>query len=216
MKYFIVSIFTILFLTSCSSNNVNRIAPGYGDAFIAIKNAFIGYEDAEISPEVIYNIPYASAFIKIGKGPRALMILESKNAKDLTWVTADGVFIVTRNGRIIKTSGLINNLVNSLQPFNFDRYDVSSEKIFYYSYDEPVLNNLRVSSVFKIKGKESVELFDRSKNLVLVEEIIKNEYLGWQQINKYWIDDDMFVWKSEQYISPKLPKIVVEVTKKPS
>ena len=34
--------------------------------------------------------------------------------------------------------------------------------------------------------------------------------------NKYWVDDSNFVWKSIQSISPRLPKIYIEVTKKAS
>ena len=40
-------------------------------------------------------------------------------------------------------------------------------------------------------------------------------FLGWEVENSYWVDDKGFVWKSEQFISPKLPSFSVEITKKP-
>ena len=52
--------------------------------------------------------------------------------------------------------------------------------------------------------------------LILIEERIENQYIGWKETNKYWVDDTNFVWKSEQFISPRLPKFIIEVTKKPS
>ena len=42
--------------------------------------------------------------LKIGKGPNGLMILESLNDDDYTWVSADGVYLVINNGKIIKTA----------------------------------------------------------------------------------------------------------------
>ena len=62
-----------------------------------------------------------------------------------TWVSADGVYLVIENGQIIKTAGLHNNLVN-FRAVDNDFRDLiqskDSEKVyFYYSYDEPELNN---------------------------------------------------------------------------
>ena len=52
----------IITLTSCSSLG-SKIAPAYVDAFKAIKNAVVGFEDTEITKDVIDNIPYASSLL---------------------------------------------------------------------------------------------------------------------------------------------------------
>ena len=88
--------------------------------------------------------------------------------------------------------------------------------INYYSYENPVLNLLEVKTLVTRIGVESVELITGQKDLILFEEVVENEYLGWKRLNKFWVDDSGFVWKSEQHISPKLPKFVIEITKKPS
>ena len=95
--------------------DTNRIAPGYVAAYEAIKLNIFGYEN-NIDPKVIKNIPYASMLVRIGKGPSALMILESINGDTFTWVSADGVYLVTKNGKIVKTAGLPNNLNQRLDP----------------------------------------------------------------------------------------------------
>ena len=59
-----------------------------------------------------------------------------------------------------------------------------------------------------------LSLINSSKQLNLIEEKITNDFIGWSEVNRYWVDDDNFVWKSEQYISPKLPGFYIEVTKK--
>ena len=38
--------------------------------------------------------------VKIGKGPTALMILEGVNGDEYTWVSADGVYLVLKEGKI--------------------------------------------------------------------------------------------------------------------
>ena len=134
----------LLNLYACSVIDKNRVAPGYFQAYEVIKNYFIGYENTDITPELIQTIPYASATLQIGKGPLGLMILESKNDFKEVWITADGVYLEIRDGRIYKTQGLLNNLVE----FRTVReaLDLKSEEkayISYYSYELPALSNLK-------------------------------------------------------------------------
>ena len=207
-----------LFVASCAS--VGAVAPGYVEAFKTIKGVIVGYENELITPDLIKNIPYASSILKIGKGASGLIILESKEEEQETWVSSDGIYLVFKEGRIVKTSGFFNNLINfkSVET-NFASLMETNESeplVYYYSYDNPELIDMRVQASRRFVAKEKVQLIDREEELNLIEEQIVNHYIGWEVTNKFWIDDDMFVWKSEQYISPKLPKFYIEVTKKPA
>ena len=206
----------LLFITSCASIDTNNIAPGYVQALASIKQIILGYEE-NIKPEVINNIPYASMLVKIGRGPTALMILEKINEDEYTWVSADGVYLVIKNGRIIKTFGLSNNLKEKLTTFkNWNRDSIHTKDfIFYYSFNQPELNNLKVNSSFYFQEVETVELIFGPKDLKLIEEYVESDEIGWFATNKYWIDRDDYVWKSVQYVSPRLPAFYIEVTKKP-
>tara|TARA_B100001173_G_scaffold239483_1_gene209254 strand:- start:192 stop:815 length:624 start_codon:yes stop_codon:yes gene_type:complete len=203
-------------ISSCASIDTSRIAPGYVEAFSAIKQLLVGVEN-DIDPEIIRNIPYASMLVRFGNGPTALMILESKVNNDYSWVSADGVYLITNNGRIIKTHGLNNNLseklMNSLS-WDDDLYN-GKEFISYNSFNRPYLNNLKVSSTYINKDYEEVALTFNNKKLKLIEESIVSKEVGWEKTNKYWVDEANFVWKSVQNISPRLPEIYIEVTKKP-
>ena len=207
-----------LFVASCAS--IGSVAPGYVEAFKTIKGVIVGYENELLTPDLIKNIPYASSILKIGKGAPALIILESKEEEQETWVSSDGVYLVFKEGRIVKTSGFFNNLINfkSVET-NFASLMDSNESeslVYYYSYDDPELIDMRGQASRRFVAKEKVQLIDREEELNLIEEQIVNHYIGWEVTNKFWIDDDMFVWKSEQYISTKLPKFYTEVTKKPA
>lgn len=207
---------TIIFLLSCSSIDTNRIAPGYVAAFTSIKQLITG-DQSSIASDLIDQIPYASMLVSIGNGPKALMILERISGDEYTWVSADQIYIVTRKGKIIKTSGLINNLKETLSPFNGwneGLYDVK-DFVSYNSFTDPVLNNLKVISNYSSESYGEEELMFGVKNLKLVSEDISSEEIGWYRTNKYWLDENNFVWKSVQNISPILPEIYIEITKKP-
>ncbi|MFL2706890.1 MAG: YjbF family lipoprotein [Gammaproteobacteria bacterium] len=215
MKYFF-SIFLLIGLTSCANINTSNIAPGYTQAYSALKQYFTGFQNT-IEPQVIKNIPYASMLVKIGNGPTALMILESKNNDDYSWVSADGVYLIINNGKIIKTHGLSNNLNETLTPsiiWSDDLYD-NKDFVSYRSFSLPTLNNLKVISSYSKNTPSDVELMFTKKKLTLIEEQIHSKEVGWSALNQYWVDDSNFVWKSVQNISPRLPEVHIEVTKKP-
>ena len=145
------------------------------------------------------------------------MILESKNNEDYTWVSADGVYLVINNGKIIKTSGLNNNLKERLSASNawHEAIDPKKEFVSYYTFSMPTLNNLKVTYTHSLKEIDNIELLFGTKRLQLIEEEISSTKVGWFRTNKYWVDDSNFVWKSVQNISPRLPEISFEITKKP-
>ena len=148
--------------------------------------------------------------------------MDEKQAKNLTYVSADNVRIVLHNGKIIRTSGLDNNLVKIKEPKNSFENFLKSKKdeIIYYtysSYDYPPLIDMKTKVTLKKLGTEEVEILDRKYYLVKFQETVENSYFDWKVTNFYWIDSaDYFVWRSQQSISPLLPIINYEVTKKPT
>ena len=218
MLKYIHLIFLLIIFSGCASL-ANNIAPAYADAYKAIRNAVVGFDDSGITKEMIDKIPYASSLLKIGKGPEGLLILESISSSRETWISADGVYLVVENGRIIKTAGLNNNLIDYISPIkdfrNINELLGQTYK-YYYSYDYPELRDLKVEAQLKLNGKQEIKIFDEVYDLILIEEEIANHYLGWSFINKYWADEEYNVIKSIQKFSPILPEFTMVVTKKPS
>jgi hypothetical protein len=215
MRIFAITIIT-LFSISCANFDTSNIAPGYRDAFSSVKNYLLSSED-NISIELIETIPYASAKLRIGRGPSGLIILESIREDKYNWISADGVIITTDvYGKIIGTQGLDNNLLDiesSLDSLN--DIDFQAKYTCFYSFDPPRLNFLPVDINYQAK-LGLVELIKGPTQLTLIQEKITSSIIGWKEINKYWIDDKGFIWKSEQNISPKLPTFYLEITKKPA
>ncbi len=214
-----IYIFLIFFLTTGCSLDSSRIAPGYIEAFKSINDVLFGFEESPISADLIKNIPYASMTVKIGNGPRGLLILESKIFQENIWVSADAIYIKERNGKIIQTKGLNNNLQELEYTVDFadlKNVDTMRTYLYYKSFSNPTLKNLPLTARFSIKEKSLVKLINREIPLTLIEETITSKDLGWEFVNQYWIDDNSFVWKSSQRVSPRLPVIEFEITKKPS
>ena len=218
-KYTLIPL-SFLFLYSCSLLDSSKIAPGYIEAIKTIKAVIVGEKNDSITPGLVKSIPYASSTLQIGKGAPGLIILESISGNEETWVSSDGIYLVFKEGRIIQTKGFYNNLVSLKSQETNSKKLVDSGRsetfFYYYSYDEPKLINMKVNVERRFVRKESVQLLGYEKQLNLIEERIENDYIGWRATNKFWVDDEMFIWKSHQSISPKLPEFYIEVTKKPA
>ena len=196
----------------CASFSPN-IAPGYSDAFRLVKNYIYGAPDG-INADLIRNIPYASMKLRIGRGSTGLLILEQKIDGVEYWVSADEVYVVIKNGRVIQTSGLENNLMRSTSHENLLIEDANYS--YLNSYDNPKLDSFKIMASVKNRQSIGTDLIVGKKQLFLLEEVINNEYTGWSETNKFWMDAKGFIWKSIQHISPKLPPLHIEITKRPS
>ena len=134
-------------------------------------------------------------------------------------MSVDGIYIVESDGKITKTEGLNNNLEEILYTVDFSNLaevDTDKDYIYYMTFSEPRLSNLKLQVRFEKKERQLFNLLNQDIFLTLIEENIYSSDLGWEVTNHYWIDDNSFVWKSKQTITPKVPELFIEVTKKPS
>ena len=204
----------LMLLISCSSIDKQRISPAYFEAYDAIRDYFFDDGNELLTASVIENIPYASAILKIGRGKPGLIILEKKIDDQEYWVSADGVYLVIRRGRIIQTSGLPNNL-KFIKTNNKTILLEDKDYKNYMSYDQPPLFDLPVEVTSSFVKEEQVSLLNEEVDLYLVEEKISSRNINWKAKNNFWLDENGYVWKSEQNISPKLPTFYLEITKQP-
>ncbi len=217
-KQRLIGIFLSLLLFSCSGSNL--ISSSYSTAFEVVTKQFFK-DGSVIDTQVIKNIPYASSLINFKGSSKALIILESKRRNIYTWVSSDEKVFFTRGGRIVSTIGLPNNLYKIQRPEIEFSEIISSRKeveyFSYYSFKDPDLNDLRVKVTAKVIGEERIKLLDGFKLVILIEEKLYSQDINWKEVNRFWVDPGSFyVWKSEQHISPRLPLLYIETTKKPA
>ena len=207
------------FIISCAQNP--NLVPSSYTTILNLIGESIFTKESGINPDIINSIPYASSLINFKKSPKSLIILQSKKQDTYTWVSADRRVFLTKKGRVVGTIGLPNDLYKINRPSISFKEILDKENltnyIAYYSFKKPNLNNLKVEISIDVIGSRKIKTFQGLKDLILVEERLVSKKINWKTTNKYWVDPETyFVWKSEQNISPKLPTLTFEITKKPA
>lgn len=208
-KLFLFPLLIASLLTGCSTST--------NQTFETLYSAFGPTTDGvELSAEKIRALPYASAYVKVGDGPKAFVVLAYADADTLSWMSQDGVMFVTQHGRLIKTVGLDNDLrfVGNLEndPLVISRLD-KSQSISWQSMGEWSKNytsGYLLSANYSRGGKELLPIIDRHYMTTIVEEKISTiNNITW--CNYFWIDDNSGqVRKIQQQLGPSLP--IIEIT----
>lgn len=194
----------VFFLSACSQQTHSL--------YETSKLAIFGQKDVEMTVEKVQSIPYASAYLKVGDGPQAFIVLGAANNQGLRWYTADKSVIVTRNGRVVKTVGLPEDLLFSsdanTDPLQQPKSLLNASSPISWTHHE-YLNavNLRSGftyhSVFQNLGPQSIVILDQTHASVLIEEQVEVPALNKNYRNYFWLDAKTGrVLKSEQQLTP--------------
>lgn len=194
---------TLLVISSCSYID-------YGQLPATIKDSIYG-QDIVIDDEFYNAQKYSFAKIKIGKSIVAIAVLASASEEKYLWISQDGARIYTNNGRITKTVGL-NHDVSILD---------GSQNIKLTSFIDHDSDNLyRRNTLLELSNPHAIiaqeftlteEGIDSTYfNSMLYAEAFSSGKLAFSGINYYWVDPKGRVIKTEQFIHPNLPKVVIE------
>ncbi len=182
---------------------------------VAIDN-FLG-RDA-FDPDYPDRLPYASMAVSLPNMKRGLVILSKVEGDELHWFTADRGVLVTRFGRVVRSVGFPGNLakIEFIDPDFLDpavalrdglvcrrRLDFSPGNYF---------GALLTAQIY-LRGSEAIQIGKRQRALRLIEEHAVLAGLDWAFINRYWVDERRFVWRSEQHLVPASPVMQIEVMK---
>lgn len=184
--------------------------------------AFAEQQDAELSPEKIKRFPYTSLYAQWQGEPRVLVVLGFVDKPD-DWhfITAEKETLVLRLGRVIRTQDLNNNLLAisdlSQDPLQClvtepDNCQTTWQRQYDYQLDNKKVSR-QVTSQFYVRKKQTLELPFGKVSATLVEEEGRFELSGKTFINRFWVESDGHVVKSQQQIFPsKTPLTLTQVT----
>lgn len=176
-----------------------------------IEYAFKDVEDAELSQEKIDSFPYTSLYAQWSDKPQSLIVLGYVNKPD-DWhfITAEKETLVLRNGRIIRTQGLNNNLLavsnlhnDPLRCMVTARADCETH--WQRQYDIELSNKVlsrKVTSDFSVQGDEILDLPIGPVATTRVVEKGWFELSGKRFVNEFWLEDDGHIVKSKQTLFP--------------
>ncbi len=203
MTYMTKFIFTLLVLSSCSYID-------YGQLPATIKDSIYG-KDIVIDDEFYNAQKYSFAKIRIGKSIVAIAVLASASKEKYVWISQDGARIHTNNGRITKTDGLqydVSTLDGSqnIKLSSFINYD--SSKLYRRNTLLELFNPYAIISQQFTLTENGID--SKYFNSMLYTEDFTSGKLAFSGINYYWVDPKGRVIKTEQFIHPSLPKVVIE------
>lgn len=177
--------------------------------------------DQEIDRATIAKVPYALVTAKIGKGPRAVLILSRREGQDLHWTSADKITLVTRQGRIVKTAGLRYDLaatqLSPSDPLSASPHTLTEPVRFRRTVDLRAANGyltVPIDSTTETIGPERIEIVELEFDTILIKETCRARSVNWRFENLYWVDVyDGFVWKSIQHVARDVPPIEMQTLK---
>jgi hypothetical protein len=184
----------------------------------AARTAFFKGDDLHMTRDDIARIPYATLAVRFADYPQALLVLSRADGDDLHWISSEHEVIVTRHGRLVKTYGLPDNLKDtrflSSDPLAMSPPNLSPASVCMRAIDiEPRhIDGIVVRSHFDTAGREELTILDTPLATNVWAESNRAADLDWNFTNRFWVDSGTgFIWKSVQYVSPRLPPLELVV-----
>lgn len=152
--------------------------------------------------------PYPQLDVRTPRG-QGVFVLGNVDAGRQAWYGREGVVLFLRDGQVVQTAGLPQNLAGLRQPTDnpFARglqhiaapvtYARSEDFSPGYRYGVPVTARLVP------RGETTLTILGEAHRVIEIDEDIAAPAARWHAVNHYWVDAaDGFVWKSEQQVAP--------------
>jgi len=172
-----------------------------------------------ITREAAAAVTFASIGVELGSGDQAMLVLGTDTGGELHWYSANGVMIATRDGRIVSTAGLPNNLGRagalSSDPTGAPgRLRPIANATYLLQYDLPDLGlySLVAQCQARDDGPQTIQIIGADIETRHLVEDCEIKSLGWSFENEFWMDRDTnYIWRSIQNAHPKLPALAIDV-----
>ena len=200
-------------LTACTQKS--------SDSLSTINASLESFIDIELTDEKLKKLPYDSAYVRLNDGKQVLMILALieddyiSQSKKLKWVSADNRMIITKGGRIIKTQGFDNNLMDIHFNTETENSFVKTGKktTLYYDWMPNYRYQFSAEAELHLIGKELKQLQSWTVSSRHISESIYFLELDSKITNHYWLNEKNKVISSTQYLGPNMGKIEMSFVK---
>ncbi|WP_080756307.1 YjbF family lipoprotein [Aeromonas hydrophila] len=208
----------LLLLSGCSNTS--------SDTYATLRYAFMGVDDVVVTAEKVRELPYASAYLRVGDNPQALVVLAFADPDgSLSWVSADNKLFVTNSGRLNKTVGLENDLyltksswVDPLKEIADSPDKTINPSVMNWQYnaewEKDYLSGYAIRTEFISAVPEKLVILDRTHDVMLIDELatVEHNHASWH--NYYWVEHSTGrILKSQQQLGPALPVIEMTILK---
>jgi hypothetical protein len=208
----------LLLLSGCSATS--------SDTYATLRYAIFGVDDVEVTTEKVRELPYASAYLRVGDNPQALVVLAFADPDgSLSWVSSDNKLFVTKSGRLYKTVGLENDLylVASSWPDPLQKMANAPDEVFnpdtmrwQYNaeWEKDYVSGYNMQAKFISAVPEKLLILDKLHDVMLVDELVSFGLSQNSWHNYYWFERSTGrILKSQQQLGPDLPVIEMTILK---
>jgi len=177
----------------------------------ANENLFQKNKLFEITNEIKLS-PYAMQLLSIDNEKEQLYFLNSANKPLLKWSNSNKVTINTIDGKIIKTLGFDNDF--EIKFYEGFKGTKSSQALI--RFKDPESGFMDIFFTYElVKNGSMKKIVDNSYfQYSLIKESFDVPLIKWTGVNYYWVDEEMDVWQSKQYIDPFNSKVRINTLKK--
>jgi hypothetical protein len=210
-----------LLSASCSSGTSGNT--NYSQFYQIIKTSFsASFGKIRVSRDQAAAIPYASMGYSVDGGNQVLLVLGTDTGGELLWTSAAHVVIVTRDGRIVRSLGLGQDLTGLTTPSNAPppspaaaiREPFASTRL--EDFPELGLYGVTVSCRAHMAGRQTIKILGQAIPTIQVDEACQSRNPEWSFVDNYWVDaDNGLVWRSHQHVHPKGGVIETEIFRPP-
>jgi hypothetical protein len=169
---------------------------------------------ASFTPELLATIgqPLLAAEMPARKA-NATMVLVGENAGHRTWVAADGIMLITRDGVLTGTRGfgrdlMVSNVSAVLPALRAGQGTVPREMS--RIDDEGHVTPIRYNCVISRGGPQQVDLISRQVATHLVSETCTDAAAATEGFtNRYWLDGSGRIRQSDQWVGPRYGHVLM-------
>lgn len=166
----------------------------------------MGDDGIQLTHDEIQNMRYASQYMRINNGPQIFVVLAYDENGQQKWVTQDRSMIVTEHGRIVKTTGLGDNLqqvtnlasdplINANQIIDGASW---TRQMAWTEHQQVRMATAR--STFTWDGTDTLKIAESTTPVRVLDEEITADGKSWH--NRFWIDSEGHIRQSKQYLGP--------------
>lgn len=194
---------TFFVLSSCSN-----IPISYKDLPSTFYRAAVGYPEIIVDQKAFDENRFSFATVSVGKSKPIIMVLLSIDKDIYTWVDKDGGRLITKNGRIIQTIGLPNDIEIKFEKNRKTYQEGRFSEIV--NFNNPLLINADLSSITTFEEKTDYLYLDELITVNVYSEKVSISDIGWKRENKYFMDINNREIKTIQFVHPFIKEIKME------
>lgn len=198
--------FIIFCLFSCNSVNTTDIT-----FYRNVANVFtqpFKTEENDITKNFYIQFPYSFAKAELGSN-NAVIVLSTYDSEGIyIWVSSDLTEVTTKNGVIIQTLGLDNDIkiINSKCLDNILRQD---KTVCFYDYSDPEIYNISTTFTKISEERSLIKYLDEELSLTEHKYLKTSPQIKWKSYISIFTDSKNRVIKTREKFHPFLDEIEI-------